>query len=153
MQFLRLCETSGRELRRLRSVGHDAGSSLASQRPADVFGVGDEARLAAPLQVADDGLNLRAYAASVELIGVMQALGVADGDPVEPFLVRPVEVDRDALDAGGDEEEVGADGDGTQAESVLRPVLAVLALGDGPISAVSDKRNLDCTGSTASRSP
>ena len=90
------------------SPTHDASSRLASKRSPDILGVRDQPFLSTGLHVIDKRVDLRAHAALVEVILCIIPSCIANRDLVEPLLVRLVEMNRDALDASGNHEEVGA---------------------------------------------
>src|SRR5579883_2982405 len=96
-------------------VGDDPGTGCAGESTADGLWHGNQAGLASPLKIVDHRLDLWSHAATGKMAGGGIRPGLAEGDALEVALVGPAIVERDLLDGGGDEQEIGVQPCGEQA--------------------------------------
>src|SRR3990172_5273268 len=86
-------------------VGHDARPGLPGDGALESRRGCDENLLPPSLEEADRRLDLGAHGSLGELALLQVLLGLRNGDPLEPALVRPAEVDGDLLHARGEDEQ------------------------------------------------
>src|SRR5919109_317824 len=82
----------------------DPGSGFALERPANIFGVGDQGLFAAILEEPDNGLDLRGHGTfgKVRAFGKI-SLGFGNGHLVDPFLLGFAKIESDLFHSRGND--------------------------------------------------